>query len=350
MLNNSRTVVVIGAGAGADFNMPLGSGLARTIENRLSVSRNDYGDPVYSDANIKDIVLNNKLMSGNELYLAAETISRGVSLSNSIDDFLNYHSEDANVVSLGKLAIVKSILEAEKASRLWSRDVDGINFARIYDSWAVKLFRIIGRGIRLNDENQEPLKNITFINFNYDRCLELFLANAIRNFHGFNKMDFQTAFDISQKVKIFHPYGTVGSVRSLQGDARFGDVESLSRRCRAALNDIKTYTERALDQNLVVKIKEAMKNCETLIFLGFAFHKQNMDLLRPVDGISSKNVFTTAFGVSEEDALVVRAKIASLYRNEMSRPLSRKTDRSIRILRDMPCDKFFDNYAMTFSS
>ena len=49
---------------------------------------------------------------------AAGIIADGITLANSIDDFLNIHSNNPHVIELGKAGIIRVILKAEEDSSL----------------------------------------------------------------------------------------------------------------------------------------------------------------------------------------------------------------------------------------
>jgi hypothetical protein len=57
--------------------------------------------------------------NAQEFFQAASLIRKGVELTQSIDDFLDFHRSDRFVNLYGKAAIVKSILEAEQHSLLY---------------------------------------------------------------------------------------------------------------------------------------------------------------------------------------------------------------------------------------
>jgi hypothetical protein len=86
----------------------------------------------------------------------------------------------------GKAAIVKSVLEAERGSKLYTKDSMGLRSFdpdRLADTWLVKFMHMLTRGVPKESAHQ-IVEKAAFINFNYDRCLEWFLVNAIQKVYG----------------------------------------------------------------------------------------------------------------------------------------------------------------------
>lgn len=78
------------------------------------------------------------------------------------------------------------------------------------------------------------------------------------------------------------------------------------------LENIRTYTESLADYKELDEFKELIRNAKRLVFLGTAFHPINMELLNcPAgDGVS---VYATRRGISDEDATVVKKRIARYF-------------------------------------
>ena len=65
-------------------------------------------------------------------------------------------------------------------------------------------------------------------------------------------------------------------------------------------NGIRTYSEQMTDEEELANIHNEMNAALQIVFLGFAFHDQNMSLLRPKEGINHRaQVFGTAKSMSE---------------------------------------------------
>lgn len=72
----------------------------------------------------------------------------------------------------------------------------------------------------------------------------------------------------------------------------------------AVSSSIKTFTE-SVDEEIVSNAKKFVQNCDTLVFLGFGFVPQNMQLLRPVKNAKARRIHATTLGFSETDKLII---------------------------------------------
>jgi hypothetical protein len=117
-----KTVFVIGAGASKEVNMPTGYELKEDISKRLKFkeaderSFNGYGHAV--DETINAALWYWQKNGEGNYFQAADTISSGLPFEISIDNFLDKHRDNAVIVSCGKLAITRAILDAEQKSYL----------------------------------------------------------------------------------------------------------------------------------------------------------------------------------------------------------------------------------------
>ena len=106
-----KTLFVLGAGTSKEAGLPVGVKLAKTISGMLDVDpsspHNDVGEMLLGQ------LYNQRPLPNNGYHQAAMQISKGVRFANSIDDFLDRLSDDEHIQQVGKMAIVKSILDAE---------------------------------------------------------------------------------------------------------------------------------------------------------------------------------------------------------------------------------------------
>jgi hypothetical protein len=177
----SKTIFVLGAGASNEVDLPLGSGLAKTISEKVGIRFNEIGAPLPGG----DFSLYNALKAKfrsevGEYQKAGWTIYEGVLLANSIDDFLDRHASNPRVVQYGKLAIVASILEKEHASRIFTSNVrprDHQFISSTTETWYPRLLKLLGTGVSV-ERLDHLFENVAFIDFNYDRCLPHYLIEA----------------------------------------------------------------------------------------------------------------------------------------------------------------------------
>jgi hypothetical protein len=151
---------------------------------------------------------------------------------------------------------------------------------------------------------------ITFISFNYDRCLELFLFEALRQSYG---IDPKRGSDICNTAKIFHPYGVVGTLphENKTTPVPFGN-ESENNYLEMA-GRIRTYTEEIADYNQLDDIKNVVSNAELIVFLGFGFHTQNLDILTSGEPGKQKEILATVMGMSSYNVSFHIAELARRF-------------------------------------
>ncbi len=344
----SKTVFIVGAGASSEVKMPIGSELAGQISDMLSPSRGSMeGHTFLKDREISRAILNTYRSRATKMAAAADKISSGVTLAHSIDDFIDSFPNEPEIALVGKLAIARAILVKESESHLFvnrDRFDKGINQDQLKKTWYPMLLRILASGAN-HTTASEVLQNVTFISFNYDRCLEQFLCYGLAARFGLAKIQ---ARNILGDKRILHPYGSLGNFRLPEesGSLHFGQSENYDL-VDIALN-LKTYTERTDDISIEVQsIRSALTEADTVVFLGFAFHKQNMDLIRPLNGIRAGRIFATTKGMSNSDRDIVRADLEKFWgQNEDG------TQRAVGevTITDQTCAEFFYDYQRTLAN
>jgi hypothetical protein len=139
-------------------------------------------------------------------------------------------------------------------------------------------------------------------------------------------------------MNIYHPYGSVGSLPWLASNdtIEFGaDIDKVQ--LLQLSKKIKTFAE-GTDPNSsdISAIKKHMEQANRLVFMGFAFHKLNMQLITPdtkKNGVRMK-CYATTLNISKSDEEVIRKQIGTLYGNAL---IDTK-------MADMECAKFFSEF------
>jgi hypothetical protein len=343
-----RTLFVLGAGASAEVKMPVGTALAKTIGRKCDIRFERGFEPVGDG----DFVLFQQFRHSHpteiDLYQNAAWLLRdGIQLSSSIDDFLDLHRDNGLVNHLGEAMIVKSILEAEQKSTLYfnrANDEQTINFDRNEGTWFVKFMRILARGQSLKDVEQ-IFNNVRFIVFNYDRCLEHFLVHALQKLCG---ADETVAQEICGQAHIVHPYGSVGPLPTL-GNRGVGFGAS-SNNCVGLAQRIRTYTEQITDGDELSAIQDEVLWAQCIVFLGFAYHDQNMRLLTPNQVSDVVPVFGTAYKMSDDDTSVVTREIKQLFAPPETYVLSFPERYAVKIRNDLTSAGLLDYFAKSLAS
>ena len=339
MTDEFKIVFVIGAGAGVDIEMPTGAILSRTIRSLLPFDLSTDGELRFTgEEHLKRSL---ELLEGNlderqgdEWIKAAEHISRNISLSRSIDNFVDSHKTNPITVQIAKLAIVAAI-QAHEASctmrpnKQSHRPFDPWPIAR---SWLTSLWQALTTNCDF-EGFRHRLTRVSFINFNYDRCLEYLLLSSAQSFYRLNEAELK---QVERGMRIIHPYGSVGELSDL---SQFG--RQASQEIHAAqVARIHTFTEGVVDPTLKSGIQHYLKSGNLIVFLGFAFHSINMELM--FDGRSlceenppSRTILATSLGLSDRDSEAVKASLEKSFNSTNVE------------LANMSCRELFDKYQRT---
>ena len=224
-----------------------------------------------------------------------------MSLTNSIDTYLENFSSRPMFAAIGKLAIAKIILGAEQNSSLHlSKRTASLKYREPPPelNWANRAFKLLQAGCYV-DEVERFFENATFVVFNYDRVLEVYFSEALEICYNISQAE---ADAIVGAADIIHPYGCLGSIRQQYPNLAhvgFGDV---SDDLVSISQGIRVYSESQEDNDLVPRVKAAMRTAETVCFLGFSYQRQNMDLLHPdphVGYSTSRTIVGSAYSMSE---------------------------------------------------
>nr|VFJ75732.1 MAG: hypothetical protein BECKFM1743C_GA0114222_108732 [Candidatus Kentron sp. FM]VFK22220.1 MAG: hypothetical protein BECKFM1743B_GA0114221_108452 [Candidatus Kentron sp. FM] len=289
----------------------------------------------------------------------------------------------------GKLAIVRSILAAERNSRLYFDKHKGnfnIVLHKLGKTWYPAFFRLLTRN-HTKDGLADRFRSVLLCVFNYDRCIEHFLYHALQVYYG---MSSEAAAGLMKQLPIYHPYGSVGSLPWQGGDdvMAFGDEPSPHQLLQLA-DGIKTFTEgvkpgsggiweskRDIARAVQFSWRKSalcrpgdrrsqgglnspgdIAAARKLVFLGFGFHELNMELLSLTDGdlevfkkdlekgYIDKNLFpscfATAHGHSESNVANIKGRIRRLFGNQ-----SATVDQEVK---DSSCRDFFQEFSMSLS-
>ncbi|MGZ5501774.1 MAG: hypothetical protein ACXWEW_11555, partial [Nitrososphaeraceae archaeon] len=344
-----NTVFVMGAGASKEAHLPTGYELKNIISHLLDIRfdgsiNQKSGDYVIKEA-MHRFVRDSDGRNGdiNSYLHEAWHIRDALPQAISIDNFIDAHRDNDKIALCGKLAIVRSILEAEKKSLLYigRSDIDSnINFTSLEKTWYIPFFQLLTENCGKNDL-KERFKSITLIIFNYDRCIEHFIYNALINYYRFSGTE---AAELVKNINIYHPYGDVGTLPWINPNGVMGfGAEPNFQKLLELSQKIKTFTE-GIDTGAseILEIRKHMSIANSVVFLGFAFHKLNMQLIHPEFFDEPNNsefiCFATTVGISQSDKEVIRDQINELYKCEIT----------VRMA-NLCCGEFFKEYWRSLS-
>jgi hypothetical protein len=318
-----KTVIVIGAGASYEFGLPVGEELKKLISSALTY-RQEAGYIKTGDGLIYDAIRFAAQKAGEtpiRYMAAANSIADGLLLTYSIDNYLNNHRGDDAVEMCGKLGIVRSIIAAEERSKLYAANDAPVDFQLCEATWAVRLVRALTEQCTV-DEISARLSSVTFIVFNYDRCLEHVLMHAFSQAYRIGR---DKAADIVNGLAIYHPYGRVGKLPWMKAEngeeiIEYGGYLDPGRLYRLA-RGIKTFTEGTKEGDSdILAIRESVRHAERFVFLGYAYHKLNMQLMigdSPRMHINRQG-YGTAYRMSEDDRQDVVSKLSDHFNGFMN--------------------------------
>lgn len=321
---------IIGAGASTEFGptgaMPIGTALANIIQQ---MAESNFESPNSDSSTIVSAIAMNEGF-GDAHNQALRRLRDSVASKDSIDDFVNEWCHVMHLERVAKLAIAQAIVDAEGRTFLASAGQTGASPAAMMNlmrgTWLDRIVRYTNPAIqraRLSD----ALASCTFITFNYDRCIETYLYEYLSAGMGLSHED---AANAVRRIRIVHVYGLPDQIPSLGGRTEFGSVEA--RGLSHAAAGIRTYCE-TIDSKAQWEIRDIVYNSDVLVFLGCAFHQQNLSILFP-DGMPKTKVFGTILGM--RDARTARLETFLSGRDETSRNLVR--------LHQMTCAQLIDQY------
>lgn len=345
---NLKTLFVVGAGASHEVGLPIGSQLKSDISQRLNITfpngwEQESGDREIAQALRKHVSLTGEGADINP-YLHAGWIMRdAMPQASSIDNFIEAHEGDGKIELCGKLAITRAILEAESRSNLYIDEHQSnasLDYRRFQDTWYVKLMQLLTEGRRKRDIDK-IFKNVSFISFNYDRCIEHFLYHALQTYYSLPPDESAALVNM---LPIYHPYGTVGmlpwqdrpGIVPYGGNSHGDDILSLSAQ-------IKTFSERVEDEPSIAEMHRIVQEAEVAVFLGFGFHPQNLELLKPSDASEARHIYATAIGISQNDREVVERQVRSLFQREGPFPY-------VHLRESFECNSLLDEYRRTLTA
>jgi hypothetical protein len=341
MIENSKPLIlVVGAGASKEAGLPIGSELKTRIADALDIRyensyRTNSGDKLI-DASIRLYAQQQGVNDINPHLRAARRIAAAMPLAASIDNFIDAHRDNSLIETCGKLAIARCILEAEASSlmRVGTNIYDTIDFKSLEKTWYKSFFQTIVLGAQLSDIPSR-LSRLAIVTFNYDRCIEMYLHGALRNYY---EIDEATASSLLKHLTIFHPYGHLGEINP-SFESRFG-AEVHPQRLIDAAKRLKTFTEGTDESGSeIVEIRATIAGAAKLVYLGFSFNPQNLALLYG-NGVfqdpGTRAVFGTAYGLSNFDVMEIGQDISKRGSVDAGR---------ISLRNDLTCAQLFHEFS-----
>ena len=317
-------VLIVGAGGSKEVDLPLGSELKSSIARALDIRYKNGQDRVSGDGMIDSAFRslaqelpfprNNDI---NPFLHSAQRVAEAMPQAISIDNFIDSHRGDEDIALCGKLAIVRVILDAERKSKLYvnrNNIYNKIRFTEVENTWFNAFFQLLTENCH-RDDLADRFSKVAIVTFNYDRCVEHYLYQGLQNYYGIRADE---AKQTLESLEIYHPYGTVGQLdwQLPYGGISFGGDIDPQKLLRLA-SGIRTFTE-GIDPKLGESdaIRNVLAQAERLVFLGFAFHKLNIELLFKGPPFTTEArqcpVYATSMGLSKVDIELIGEQISNL--------------------------------------
>ncbi len=264
----THTLFILGAGASKPFGYPTGPELRdRIIGGAYSEDIVETLSMCYED--IKHF--------NQELKIFRRAFERYGRYS--IDGFLEHQPK---FMEIGKLLIARILISHEDDSLLRNRKEN-------WYMYLLELLEVPFETLHLN--------NTSFITFNYDRSLEHFLFEAIRNQSGKNPEECK---EIMKNFPIVHLYGQLDPLpwQDEQKGTEYSTDVKLGKRLIAAPENIQLISnERDITKSeLFDDAYRLLAKADRIFFLGFSFDKTNLERLQ-VKYMKEKEIFATVYGL-----------------------------------------------------
>jgi hypothetical protein len=341
----AKTLFIVGAGASFEVGLPIGSELLTSIvelvDIRLEQREQTRGSPAVLEAlkarffpAVHETV-DEHIRAGWQLAASAQ---QAISIDNLIDAL-----EDPKIEVMGKLGIAQAILQAEGKSAAFrptasrSNELDISTFS---GTWYATLTKLLTEGVR-RSEVDGIFSNLEIINFNYDRCLEQYLPYSLAQYYGLDVTRFRA---ILATLPIHRPYGSVGRLPWQAGvgpAVEFGCPEPQS--VADVSRSLRTFTEQVSDEDALQAMRAAVSGADRIVFLGFGFHRQNLELISSSIR-SHSEILGTAMGVSRSDLSVIDDEIWRGFELRGPRAPYRVE------LEDATCDRFLREHWRTLTA
>ena len=332
-----NTVLIVGAGASKEVNLPLGSDLVEEIASLVEFQGDEFTGRLRETTPLVLPMLNYAGRDKVRRYQeAARQMIAGMRSAESVDRFIDRNRDDEFIRTLGKAAIVQSIAQAERNSKL-SDDIGAPIRGRseVDDTWYWTFVKMLLEG---SPPPEKLFDDIAVVCFNYDRCIEHYLTcELMRSYH----IDRTEAARLVSRLTIWHPYGTIAPLNTQDPNGiAYGDDEASRFRCFHLAERLRTFTEKHDGGEMIKAIRARLQAAETVIFLGFGYYGENLELIRPDRPTNIVWILGTGFGLSSSARGIVTSLLQS-WSGQTGHPVE---------VTDMKCAELLNYYRMALSA
>lgn len=331
---SAKTLLIVGAGASAELDFPVGNALKENIRSCAKVKWTGLelmGVREFCDL-VEDCARVNHGGNLGPALGALNHIHENLILSGSIDQFLSSHQREPDVVRFAKLAIAHEITKAERNSHLNENTNNKAHteFAHLRNTYLPRLWARLQNGQPI-DEWPRFFDNLKIVTFNYDRILQQFFSLAIQRFC---KENASKVIEFVDELPILHVYGRLGSLNPQSPEyCTFApDRHAIAK----AYERILTFSE-TVQENVKDEIRKSVEWADRIICLGFSYANVNMALF-PGGDQRGREVVGTCFEMSEPNQVFALTQLNSRF------------DRYRRAaIANVRCAKLFDDFDLRLS-
>ena len=268
MITN-KTVFILGAGASAPFDFPTGYQLLQKIIGLTDSTKNDL------------TIYNQCAFSLPEIEKFRQDLNR--SQKRSIDAFLEHRPE---YIKLGKCLIMQALLEYESFDAIYNKP-----------DWYSYIWN------KMNCKFDDFQSNeISFITFNYDRSLEMYLLNCMPSLY--NKSESE-CWEKLKSIPIIHVHGKLGEVKfdNPTEYTDFGEKITSPEKLLSASKSIKIVHEDIDNDKEFEEAIILLRQASLVVFLGFGYDDNNLRRLRisEVGQLASGSIKGSSFGLTPNE-------------------------------------------------
>jgi len=263
------TTFILGAGASIPYRYPSGLSLLQMIVKEIQ-----EGGDLRQCLKACGCADTQMVAFGDALKLSGRT---------SVDAFLEHRNE---FIEVGKAAIAGILMRYEHVHDFYVAD----------RNWYKYLFNLMCTSF--DEFHRNP---IGFITFNYDRSLEEFFYQCLKN--SFNKSDAEICTAMGN-IPIVHVHGQLCRLpwetnRDNRPVRRYEAVTSDVDAIKKSAQQIQIIHENGVTLNPeFARAKELLQTTKRIIFLGFGFHKSNMRRLGMERVGNTPRAYSSRFGVT----------------------------------------------------
>jgi len=300
----TKTTLVIGAGASCELQMPGSADVLARVVQGYDFSR--LGTPQQSRESgiLVRYLMKHAEQVGREhrdMVNASQVLRNAARVGKSIDTIIDQYDHDPMVVAAGKIAIAFLMGQAETRANLKEAPRNPGELPLLgkpEETWLYWLGQIFTSGLP-RSKLERAFSDLTIVCFNYDRAIEHYLPHALVMAYGMDLKEAQSL--VAERLVIYHPYGAVGRLpwqRGQEAQAEWAGSEQ-PWNIHAIAGQIRTHSERMADRDWLHRLRLSVAEAKRLVFLGFGFAPQNMELLFDRSLSHSPEVVATVHGLPE---------------------------------------------------